>query len=425
MAPSKKTQKCKTADNYSVKDYLFTTKEVTSEHKQTTDYNPRTGRPIRKGAGRISIKPSYVDPDEAMSDDDEDVFVEDFDDNVRVAKKRKRSPTPPMTPRRLIDDTEPLEEIVHSHESDLAVAPVPPVSLTFNVPAGHSGPFVVNLDVNSMVNASQNVLSSAPLRSHPRTPCSADSGYGSKSREGSEMNRSVERTTQSSPRKPDKAGFLSLPPELRNQVYRLAFVTEEHLDFGNPKNFSRSAHFLRTCKQVHEEGKSIMYAENTFYFQTSRETRTRRFEAGAYQIGYKDIRYFLSVVGPANLGLMRHIIFVFEDLVPSLNPRLKGIDERRFTNNDDLYACLRLLGDHSRLQTVKLSFQGRRWFFEHDEPRFASYLVRIRADKVDFVSWPGHFYNAESKSPKTTETDLAKEMTRSAPLFGPKAKVAY
>ncbi|KAF1356558.1 hypothetical protein BDV97DRAFT_394464 [Delphinella strobiligena] len=416
----RRTQKRKSSDMAT--DALLS-KEIPSETIAATIYNPRTGRPIRRSAGRKSLEKSFVDPDDAMSEEDEDVYLDDFDDNVRVAKRRKRSPTPPMTPSRLIDDTEPLDESIRPHEHALSMDVSQPISLTFNLPPGHTGPFVVNLDVNSLVKASQMRVSDSALRSQPRS--SPDSGYASKSREVSEQNRAGELSIHSSPRNLDKAGFLSLPPELRNEIYRLVFVKKEKLDFGHPHNFTRSSHLLRTCKQIHEEGKSILYAENVFYFQSSRETRTRRFEPGAYQIGYKDIRYFLSVIGPANLGLIRHVIFVFEDLVPSLNPRLKSIDERRFTSNEDLYAALRLLGDHGRLQTLKLSFQGRRWFFEHDEIRFSSYLVRIKADNVAFISWPDHFYNAESKSPKHTENDLAKEMSRPIPMYSKLPATAF
>lgn len=417
MAPRGQKRKAKVAINKDITNEM-PDKNIPDRPATDTEFNPRTGRPIRKGAGRKSLNEGYVNPTEAMSDEDEDEFIDDEDDNIRVAKKRKRSPTPPMTPRRLIDDAEMPEDIVPSYETDISPVPMvkaPPVSLTFNVPAGHSGPFVVNLDINSLMGLSQTMLANSISPSRSCTRSSDDSGYASKSRDTSEPPK-----IRSSPRKSNESGFLSLPPELRNEIYRLVFAKQEKLDFGHPKNFSRSSHFLRTCKQIHEEGKSILYTENTFYFQASRETRTRRFESGAYQIGYKDIRYFLSVIGGINLGLIRNMIFVFEDLVPSLNLRMKSIDERRFTNNEDLYAVLRLLGDYSRLQTLKVSFQGRRWFFEGDETRFASYLTRIKADDVEFVTWPEHVYNAESKSPKSTEQDLKKEMQRPTPIFGTK-----
>ena len=84
------------------------------------------------------------------------------------------------------------------------------------------------------------------------------------------------------------AGFLDLPAgknlkprcicigkadnkiELRNDIYRLAFVTKDTVDFGNPSNCQRSAAFLATCRQVHDEATSILYSENRFVFRRYR-----------------------------------------------------------------------------------------------------------------------------------------------------------
>ena len=61
-------------------------------------------------------------------------------------------------------------------------------------------------------------------------------------------------------------GFNSLPPEIRNRIYRMLFV-------GNPvelifrANNSRSAALLATCKEIEREGSSILYGENVFCFR--------------------------------------------------------------------------------------------------------------------------------------------------------------
>lgn len=254
-----------------------------------------------------------MNPDDAISDgdEDEDVFVEDVEDNICLAKKRKRSPSPPMTPGRLIDDNEVMEDVVSSQETGLSTPMLQPVSLTFNVPPGHSGPFVVNLDVNSFVNASHSMFAKSTLRSQPYTP-SADSGYESKSRGTSELNP-LEDLGRSRPSDPTKAGFLSLSGELRNKIYRLLFVTEDKVDFGHPRNFGRSSHFLSTCKQVHDEGRSILYSENTFYLQACKESRTRRFESGTYQIGYKSATSFPTTPRILLTYIQGHQIFSQND----------------------------------------------------------------------------------------------------------------
>lgn len=69
--------------------------------------------------------------------------------------------------------------------------------------------------------------------------------------------------------------LLSLPAELRNRIYHLAFgqnVFEEHIKlFARPQELLDSASLLRTCKQIYEETRGIytrareeFYSENKF-----------------------------------------------------------------------------------------------------------------------------------------------------------------
>jgi hypothetical protein len=53
---------------------------------------------------------------------------------------------------------------------------------------------------------------------------------------------------------------------------------------------SHSAAFLRTCKQVHEEGRSVLYGFNTFYFGRNKEMRRPFWNSERKEIGYKDVR---------------------------------------------------------------------------------------------------------------------------------------
>lgn len=64
--------------------------------------------------------------------------------------------------------------------------------------------------------------------------------------------------------------FLSLPGEIRNKIYRLAFVYDEVItDIHFNSKSKKSAQFLRTCRQVHAEGMPILYGENTFQIEIS------------------------------------------------------------------------------------------------------------------------------------------------------------
>ena len=65
-------------------------------------------------------------------------------------------------------------------------------------------------------------------------------------------------------------GFLDLPGEVRNEIYHLALVDDQHrLNLDpysrlNKDSISASTALLCTCRQVYNEGLLIFYRENTF-----------------------------------------------------------------------------------------------------------------------------------------------------------------
>jgi len=64
--------------------------------------------------------------------------------------------------------------------------------------------------------------------------------------------------------------LLSLPPELRNMIYRLAFADDpgrkDHFICLWPGMRDRVPALLQTCRQIDKEAGSIYYAERTFRF---------------------------------------------------------------------------------------------------------------------------------------------------------------
>lgn len=370
---------------------------------------PRRARPAKRSAGRKSLKSGPMS-DDTVTDSDLDTYVDDDNDYLRLASKRKRSSLTPCAPPHLIDMNNnfvPKCNLIEQTSNQYSS----PVTFTVNVPLGHEGPFVVSLDIKSLLSQvpSQTdnlpICNSAPVYSYP------DSGYSSTSSVTSEVSK---------PESVSKRSFLDLPAEIRNQIYRLAFVSEDKLDFAYPNNFSRSSALLRTCRQVHEEGRSILYSENVFYFQRRKKERAVRWTINSYEIGYKDIRFFLKSIGLANVSLLRRLIIMFEDAQPSMNPHLKDADDRRFTCDDDLLDVLHMLADHTMLKTLDLCFQGRRTFYLRDEPRFVDYLTRIKADKVrcinnpdtPFSNWKGH-----CKILSAEADQLIQKMTRQVTIF--------
>jgi hypothetical protein len=163
-------------------------------------YN-RNGRPVRKSAGKKTPDPDFVDTktlDDELSDYIDEPLSEeepeDLDDDPpikRKFKKQKRTPSPsppPLSP--------PPPEDVPSGRS----SPVPldlgeplqridlePITLTFNIQPGFSGPLKIQLD-----------LSNVPLRHKCRTENETASTKAVKS-----VSLALNE---------DKKGFLTFPP---------------------------------------------------------------------------------------------------------------------------------------------------------------------------------------------------------------------
>ncbi|KAK5677261.1 hypothetical protein LTS10_010450 [Elasticomyces elasticus] len=78
-------------------------------------------------------------------------------------------------------------------------------------------------------------------------------------------------TTVSTPAVPDKLSFLDLPAELRNQVYEELLPTVEtkwNYPLGEERvnnTAKASTAFMATCRQVHEEAASILYAVDSHF----------------------------------------------------------------------------------------------------------------------------------------------------------------
>ena len=132
----------------------------------TTQYNQRTGRPVRTTAGRRSLDPGYMDTTEVIKDEDDDDSDDLLDDDEDVIKKkrkklqlgsrkRKRLPSPPPPP--LSDgasdgfstrENSPAFSVATPGDTTNIVAEpmMEPVNLTFNIPLGFHGPLRVQID---------------------------------------------------------------------------------------------------------------------------------------------------------------------------------------------------------------------------------------------------------------------------------------
>ena len=223
-------------------------------------FNARTGRPLRKARWTQENSP-FVDSAIALSDPVEDDAVDSDaldEPTISVARrrKRKRSPSPPLSEDTVID--EPLSDFgkVTTHETTPTCQSAVQITfnnLVINVPRGHTGPLLLQLDVPSQLPSNSTIK-----RSTPR-PVQSDESRAFDQK--SQING-----VKSASKDPSYAGFLDIPAEIRNQIYQHVFVADDHFNFDSPSNFSRGAALLRTCRQIYDEGRSILYSENHFLF---------------------------------------------------------------------------------------------------------------------------------------------------------------
>ncbi|CAK4025621.1 Hypothetical predicted protein [Lecanosticta acicola] len=368
------------------------------------DFN-QNGRAVRKCRTQARASP-FQDSAVAISDPEDDDLDDDddADEVVKVAssRKRKRSPSPDLP---LPSDVPHLRSHSDSDSSDTehTETPTPALAghttlhLTVNIPLGHQGPITLHLDPNNFPTSYRTPSFAKPDRLTQATL--------------------ARLTARSKSRSSTRAGFLDLPAELRNDIYRMVFVGERKVNFSNPDNFSRTAALLRSCRQVYEEGRSILYSENTFAI----ERRTQRYgslwENEWRELGYLAARKFMKTIGPTNLALIRHVSMMLEDAVPCLNPTMETNEERRFVYDNDLISVLRHLGNHGQLQTLDLHFHGRRRVARTDD-RFLDYMKRIKADAVHFLAWPpGATWTRESKEEDAVRSMLLSACTRRRKKF--------
>ncbi|EKG09326.1 hypothetical protein MPH_13640 [Macrophomina phaseolina MS6] len=253
-------------------------------------YNSRTGRPIRHGAGRKSADPSYLDTTAVVDDDglESESGSEDEEGVKKKHPKRKRTPSPPLPG---IDALPLFPNDVPSRE------PTPPaiqeqdgqsISLTINIPKGFFGPIMLTIDRN-LLNGQQPQPPSKRKRLASTETATSLVSIGS--------------TINVRPRKGDlfqdgapsfkgradstKKTFADLPAEIRNQIYRLLFVTKEKINFGHPVNFQRSSAMLQVCRQIYNEGRKerrFVRDEHVIYClrQLSRHGKLKELEISFY-----------------------------------------------------------------------------------------------------------------------------------------------
>ncbi|KAL9053422.1 MAG: hypothetical protein Q9162_004792 [Coniocarpon cinnabarinum] len=374
-------------------------------------------RPIRQSAGRKSLPPGYVDSANAEGIEYSSDSGPEEGRSRKTWKQKVLGPTRPLSPSR-------FTELPHSSRSSSSEPEVPAgpaskmalnvpenVSLTFNVPPNHEGPFVVNLNLRDLgVKPSPG----RPTPSH-ETPKKASS-VSPKSRTKAHVI-------------PSPAGFTDLPPELRNMIYEHLYDHGKVFDFGRPE-FSSSSQFFRTCKLVYEEAAPILYSNNTFRLTRDSNTEGPYWKKPWVEVGFRNIRRWLIAIAPLNISYLRNVEISLEDGSPS-RLRMQSTsnqwasenflkEEARYVHDTDLIECLKILARYSQLRTFKLDFTSRKMLTRRDD-RFLHALKKIKTDKLLEAQATGHSnyygYRGPSRIEQKLLDELRHKMERSEKLY--------
>ena len=263
----------------------------------------------------------------------------------RNFKKKAFSPGPaPEAPEMSdneydISDEEDFSTVKQAGINSIVSTGTKPGVLNIQIPALRS-PANLNLNLGDLL---AQVGVQLNLRS-PATPISITSP---------ESTPPAEKTSK------EVTGFLKLPQELRDKVYRNAFVASAPIIFHLRDNFQRSAHFLATCRTVAAEGAAILYGENSFHFSRTADKRGSYHEKVWKEIGYKDVRRFLNDIGPVNISNLKYVSLELEDAAPYLTTYLAENAERAYVNDPVLLEIFSMIGSNTVLSKLAISFSGR------------------------------------------------------------------
>jgi hypothetical protein len=195
-------------------------------------------------------------------------------------------------------------------------------------------------------------------------------------------------------------------------------VKDTPVEISRPKSFARSAALLRTCRQIYDEGRGILYSENSFHFDRDRNNRRKRWDSTSKEVGYKDFRRFLITIGPHNISKMREVSIEFEDCHPRDMPT-GSTEERRYVNDGNLIECLKMFGRHAEVRKLYLGFYGRRSLASTDL-RFLEHLCVIKADVLMIETHPvlsRSWYYTMNRVNADVRAEIVKKMTRKTKLY--------
>lgn len=284
------------------------------------------------------------------------------------------------------DDTAPwtLANAVSSEHSTSAFANTeqnPSQTLTFSVTGSNGQKAVVAVNLNQLINNP----AVAAMISLPPQSAAAPGGESGPIVAATADTASV-ATSDTAETEQKKVGFLDLPLEIRDRIYRKVMVDDEPIDFYTRENLSHSSALLRTCKTVHDEATDILYGANTFHFKRQSEYRGKYFEQRWYEVGYEDVRRFFEAIGQVNISKMNYISLQLTDGLENPEPGMVTPDNQvKFVTDPNLQHVFNLIGKNTVLERFGVIFSGRTQV-TLAQFHFLKALSTIKCYEIDLLS---------------------------------------
>ncbi|RVX69491.1 hypothetical protein B0A52_06555 [Exophiala mesophila] len=243
-------------------------------------------------------------------------------------------------------------------------------TVSFNVTGPNGQTVVVAVNLNEVVN-------------HPSVAEVMNSPAQSALASESDRPSSTSDTAESGRK---KVGFLDLPFEMRDRIYRSVLVDDDPIDFYARHNLSHSSALLRTCKTVHNEATDVLYGSNSFHFKRQTQYRGKYFDEFWYEVGYEDVRRFFETIGPVNISKMNYLSLKLTDGLKLNEPGMSAPkDQLRFVTDPNLQHVFNLIGKNTVLERFGVIFGGRCQVNLSDF-HFLKALSSIKCYKLDILS---------------------------------------
>jgi hypothetical protein len=166
---------------------------------------------------------------------------------------------------------------------------------------------------------------------------------------------------------------------------------------------------------VHTEGASMLYGENQIVFRRNKTSRNPFWSNRNKEVGYLDVRHFLTMIGPQNRVYLRKLHLILDDaskVHAHLLTNKTNIDPR-YTNDANLIGALKSIARDCSIKRLGLTFWGKRSLSSLDI-RLLDKLCSIQVDELHIN--PDGSWGGDRVEGRVLEL-LKKEMVRPEPMF--------